>query len=140
MAARHPQVRQFAKRYFNPLARRFAGTIPPFALLRHVGRRSGTPYETPITVMRKRAGFVIALPYGPGVDWYRNLAAAGEATLIWRRRPYTVSRPQLLEARVGLRAFPRLTRPILRLTGARDFVYLSARPGGAAGPPAAERA
>ena len=41
---------------------------------------------------------------------------------------------------MGLRAFPRLTRPMLRLAGARDFVYLSARPGGQAGRPAGEPA
>lgn len=46
-------------------------------LVRHVGRRSGKPYETVIMVWPLRASFVIALTYGPKVDWYQNLLAAG---------------------------------------------------------------
>ena len=80
----HSRIRAFNKRYFNGLVHRFAGVSrTPFALIRHVGRRSGKPYETPIIVMPLGNSFVIALTYGPEVDWYRNVRAAGEATLLW---------------------------------------------------------
>src|SRR3954452_3417920 len=49
----------------------------PFALVRHVGRRSGRAYATPLVVARVAGGFVVELTYGPDVDWYRNITAAG---------------------------------------------------------------
>src|SRR4051812_50056213 len=49
----------------------------PFSLVRHVGRRSGRTYETPVILARVPQGFVAELTYGAGVDWYRNIVAAG---------------------------------------------------------------
>jgi len=43
------RVRVFNKRYFNRFSRRFAGKAHgPFALIRHVGYKTGTVYETPV--------------------------------------------------------------------------------------------
>src|SRR5438128_2213302 len=70
-----------------PLLHRFASySRGPFAVIRHVGRRSGKPYETTIMIWPMGDGFVIALTYGPEVDWYRNLRASGHGTLLWRGR------------------------------------------------------
>ena len=64
------QIRFFNKRFLNRLFLKFAGVSrTPFAVIRHVGRRSGKPYETPIIVMPVSGGFVVALTYGPEVDW-----------------------------------------------------------------------
>src|SRR5713101_8934606 len=55
----------------NRLLRGFANlSHSPFAIIRHVGRRSGKPYETVIWVWPQGEGFVIAITYGPEVDWY----------------------------------------------------------------------
>ena len=54
----------------------------PFSIVRHVGRRSGAIYETPIVVARVPAGFVAELTYGPDVNWYRNIVAAGGCELL----------------------------------------------------------
>src|SRR6476620_10181994 len=98
----HTRIRAFNKHYFNRLARRFAGVSrTPFALIRHVGRRSGKPYETPIIVMRQGNGFVIALTYGPEVDWYRNVQAAGGATLLWHHQEFALKQPETLAAEAG---------------------------------------
>src|SRR5215216_2700984 len=87
----HTLIRAFNKHYFNRLVRRFAGVSrTPFALIRHVGRRSGKAYETPIIVMRLGQSFVIALTYGPEVDWYRNVQAAGKASLLWHNQEYAL--------------------------------------------------
>ena len=51
----------------------------PAAVVEHVGRKSGTPYETPVTVFREGDEWVIALPYGDQTSWARNVVAAGEA-------------------------------------------------------------
>ena len=72
------RIRFFNKYVTNRLLRVFAKlSLGPFALIRHVGRRSGKPYETVIWAWRLGEGFVIALTYGPEVDWYRNMRAAG---------------------------------------------------------------
>ena len=62
----------------------------PWSLVRHVGRRSGRSYETPLLLARTSDGFVAELTYGPAVDWYRNIAAAGGCTVVHRGRSYTV--------------------------------------------------
>jgi len=122
----HTRIRAFNKHYFNRLARRFAGVSrTPFALIRHVGRRSGKPYETPIIVMPQGNGFVIALTYGPEVDWYRNVQAAGEATLLWHNQEYALKQPEPIDITTGLSAFPTPFRQILGLLGTQLFVRMS---------------
>lgn len=79
-------MRYVAKHVINPLLSRSAGSArSQFALISHVGRCSGKPYETPIMVFPKGEDFLIALTYGPKVDWYRNLRASGQGTLLWAR-------------------------------------------------------
>jgi hypothetical protein len=59
------RLRTFVKHFVNPLMRNFArSSRGPFALLRHVGRRSGKTYEIPIMVRRVEDGFVIVLTIG----------------------------------------------------------------------------
>jgi len=121
----HSAIRAFNKHYFNRLVHMFAGVShTPFALIRHVGRRSGKPYETPIIVMRQGSAFVIALTYGPEVDWYRNVKAAGGATLLWHNQEFALKQPETLAAEAGLAAFPPPFRQILGLLGTRDFVRM----------------
>ena len=86
------RIRFFNKYVTNRLLRVFAKlSLGPFALIRHVGRRSGKPYETVIWAWRLGEGFVIALTYGPEVDWYRNMRAAGGGTLVWHKRVWRSS-------------------------------------------------
>jgi deazaflavin-dependent oxidoreductase (nitroreductase family) len=119
-------IRAFNKHYFNRLVHTFAGVSrTPFALIRHVGRRSGKPYETPIIVMPQGNGFVIALTYGPQVDWYRNVQAAGQATLLWHNQEYVLKQPEPIAAQKGLRAFPSPFRQILGLLGTQHFVRMN---------------
>jgi deazaflavin-dependent oxidoreductase (nitroreductase family) len=51
----------------------------PSAIIHHTGRRSGTPYRTPVGAARTEDGFVVATVYGPGSDWIRNVLAEGPA-------------------------------------------------------------
>jgi deazaflavin-dependent oxidoreductase (nitroreductase family) len=120
------RVRVFNKHVTNRVLRRFAnGSHGPFAILGHVGRRSGKPYETVIWVWPTREGFVIALTYGTRVDWYRNMLAAGGGTVFWHRRRYTVGKPELIDADAALPAFPALFRLIFRTVGKREeFVQM----------------
>ena len=124
----HNRIRAFNKHIFNRLIYTFAGAAhSPFALIRHVGRRSGAPYETPIIVEPMGDDIVIALTYGPAVDWYRNVLAAGQATLRWHGRTYALEQPEPIDPAVALPAFPLAARLILRLLGTQHFVRMKAQ-------------
>ena len=123
MEKRHARLMWFATHILNPLVVRFAGKgRTPFALVRHVGRRSGKPYATPIIVRRTPHGFVFALTYGPSVDWLRNLQNAKGGTLLWHGREYAIGDPVHMDLEEGLRAFAPPERFILRATRTSDFV------------------
>ena len=119
--------RRFLKQRFNPLTMRIAGAAhSPFAVERHVGRRSGKSFSTPVIVEPVAGGFVFALTYGPEVDWYRNILAAQTCELRWHGREYRLERPQPLDLKTGLLAFPPLLRGILKLRGNGDFFRMDA--------------
>jgi deazaflavin-dependent oxidoreductase (nitroreductase family) len=111
----------------NKVLRGFASrSRGPFAVIRHVGRRSGKPYETTLMVWHLGEGFVIALTYGPKVDWYRNIQAAGGGTLLWHGKVYTIGKPEPIDAKTALTAFPAFFRFVLRRTGTHEFVWVKA--------------
>ena len=128
------RVRQFNKRVLNPQMMKIArSSWTPLAIVRHVGRRSGKPYQTPIIVKPVRGGFAIALTYGRAVDWYQNVVAAGRCTIIWHGKEYATGKPEPIDPERGLRIFPFPERLILRLLGTHDFVrlmYQGVSPGG----------
>ena len=93
----------------------------PFAIVRNVGRRSGRMYETPLVVARVPGGFVIELTYGPDVDWYRNITAAGGCVVVYRRDEYQVDRIELCSTADGLAAFGFPRSLVLRLLRRHDF-------------------
>jgi deazaflavin-dependent oxidoreductase (nitroreductase family) len=123
----HKGVRILLKYTLNPLTRRLARTSHgPFAIIRHVGRRSGKQYETPIIVGPADDGFVIELTYGPDVDWYKNVLAAGGCTVIWHGKDYVIDKIEALDAATGRSAFPLLARLILRVIRRQHFVRMTA--------------
>jgi deazaflavin-dependent oxidoreductase (nitroreductase family) len=72
---------RFNRHVTNPVQRLWAGWAPTFAIVEHVGRRSGKPYRTPVSVFSAdvdgKPGVAILLTYGPDRDWLKNLIAAG---------------------------------------------------------------
>ncbi|MEX2322453.1 MAG: nitroreductase family deazaflavin-dependent oxidoreductase [Acidimicrobiia bacterium] len=80
------------KRLFNPgVVRRGAKPI-----VRHVGRRTGTSYLTPMDAHPTTDGFVLVVRYGPDSDWVRNILAAGGAALIVDGSEHAVGAPRLV--------------------------------------------
>ncbi len=71
-----------------------------------------------------KQGFVIALTYGPEVDWYRNVVAAGHASLRWHGRDYDIARPVPVAMEKALRLFPLPARFILTKINVHDFVLV----------------
>ena len=119
------RLRIFVKHFVNPVLRNFAhSSHGPFALLQHVGRKSGKAYEIPIMVWKVDGGFVIALTYGPDVDWLRNPQAAGRGSLRWHKKEYVFQKPEPIEEKAALPALPPFIRFVLRLRGEHDFVKL----------------
>ena len=108
-----------------PVARRFAGRIPPFAIVAHKGRRSGKEYRTPIMAFRSPTGFAIALTYGPETDWVRNVLAAGTCTLEYRGEALPLTDPRLVHAAEVRAVLPAVVRYILRLMRVDDYLLMN---------------
>jgi deazaflavin-dependent oxidoreductase (nitroreductase family) len=87
------QLARFNRHVTNPIQRMWAGKLPGFGIIEHVGRRSGKVYRTPVNTYRIPDGFAVFLVYGPDRDWVRNLNAAGRGRLVHRGRTYDVTDP-----------------------------------------------
>lgn len=110
----------------NPLALGMAHRgFGPFSLVRHVGRKTGAPYETPLILARVPGGFIAELTYGTGVSWYRNLRAAeGHGVIIWHGREYAIDGIETYPTDAGRRAFGRPASWLLTLLRRREFRIL----------------
>jgi len=90
-------VRRMNRAVMNPQAMKTAGQPGAYAgVVRHVGRTSGTAYETPIGPYPTDYGFDIALPYGSSPDWLKNVVAAGSAVIVHEGVAYSVDQPEVV--------------------------------------------
>lgn len=87
---------RFNRHVTNPIQRLWAGWAPTFGILEHVGRKSGRPYRTPLTVFSTSDGVAILLTYGPDRDWLKNITAAGNARMKRHGRTFTVTDPRVV--------------------------------------------
>ena len=115
------RVARWNKAGLNRITRHVAPWMPGFGLVVHRGRRSGREYQTPVNVFPADDGFIIALTYGVGTDWVKNVQAAGGCELRTRGRVLRVGSPRVYhdETRHGIRP---LEREMLRLLGVADFL------------------
>jgi deazaflavin-dependent oxidoreductase (nitroreductase family) len=109
----------------NRVIVRFAGRVPPFAIITHLGRKSGAEYQTPLMAFPSSDGFVIALTYGPNTDWARNVDTAGACTLEYRGKVYALKNPRVRPFDETQQQFPRLVRLALRLFQTMEVLLLS---------------
>lgn len=92
-------VRRTNRAFWNPRAMETAGTPGAYAsIVRHVGRTSGTDYETPIGAVATDDGFLVALPYGTQADWLKNVLASGSAVIVDEGETHLVDRPEVVAA------------------------------------------
>lgn len=91
---------RFNRHVTNPIQRLWAGWLPGFAIVEHVGRRSGKPYRTPVNVFSAtvdgKPGVAILLSYGPDRDWLKNLIAAGGGRLRRNGKSFGVADPRVV--------------------------------------------
>lgn len=120
------RIRHLNKVVTNPILGRLAGArIGPFALIRHKGRKSGKQYATPVMVFPFEGGFMVALTYGPEVDWYKNVLVAGECGVRWHAQEYTINSVEPVSKSDALPHLPALIRSAVQLMGVAHYVRLS---------------
>lgn len=106
---------RFNKYVTNPIQRTWAPYVPTMGLLEHVGRRSGKPYRTPLTVFTTDDGVAILLTYGPDRDWLKNVMAADGAQMRRYGHAFELTEPRVtskVEAATHVQGFwkPIFTR------------------------------
>ncbi|NMH99721.1 nitroreductase family deazaflavin-dependent oxidoreductase [Pseudonocardia acidicola] len=121
-------VARFNRKVLNHVTTPIASWLPGFGVVVHRGRRSGRTYRTPVNVFPTSHGYVVALTYGPGADWVRNVAAAGGCVLHTGRRHLHLTEPRVFHDE-SRRDTPLVVRRILGLTGVADFLELRLAPG-----------
>jgi deazaflavin-dependent oxidoreductase (nitroreductase family) len=108
----------------NRITGLFAGWLPGFGIMTHIGRKSGKVYRTPVNVFRTPNGFIIALTYSSQSEWVKNVLAAGSCELKTVGKNYRLSAPKVVHDPTRSR-FPIPVRVILKLVGADEFMQLS---------------
>ena len=118
-------VARFNAHVTNRVSRPFAGRLPGFAVVTHVGRRSGRTYETPVNMFRDSERYVSALTYGADSQWIKNVMAAGGCELRTKGRTLRLCEPRIFTD-PDRRFVPGPVRTALGLLDVSDF--LSMRP------------
>lgn len=89
-------VARFNKKVTNPIQRQWAPHLAPWAMVEHIGRKSGTHYSTPVLAWVEGDRLSIILVYGADTDWIRNAQTAGRFDLIRKNKRYTVVGPRVV--------------------------------------------
>ena len=92
-----PKALARANKYVtNPIQGLWAPRMKPYAVVHHVGRKSGTAYSNPVLCWIEDGRISIPLTYGTDVDWLKNVLAAGEFTLTREGKTLTIAGPRVL--------------------------------------------
>ncbi len=110
--------------FTNRITSLFAGWLPGFGILTHVGRKSGKVYRTPVNVFRAPTAFIIALTYSSQSEWVKNVLAEGGCELKTRGKKYQLSAPKVVRDPTR-RLFPIPVRIVLKVVGADEYMELA---------------
>ena len=103
---------RFNRHFTNPIQRMWAGWAPTFGILEHIGRKSGKPYRTPLTVFSTDDGVAILLTYGPNRDWLKNVQAAGGASMRRYGKTFALADPRVMSKAEATPSVKGAWRPI----------------------------
>lgn len=100
-------------RVTDPITRPLAGRrfFKLWAVVHHVGRKSGAQYATPVAIVTTPDGFIIPLPWGERTQWARNVLEAGGCRLQWGGAAYSLVDPRV----IGRSEAEAFFGPVLRL-------------------------
>jgi len=111
---------RFNRHVTNPIQRIWAGFAPTMGILEHVGRRSGRPYRTPLSVFNADVNgtpsLAILLTYGPERDWLKNITATNGARMKRHGKTFGVADPHVVskaEAALHITGLSRLVFSML---------------------------
>lgn len=116
-----------AAQRFNRIAVQVAGSrlVPIWAAVEHRGRKSGKTYTTPVAIAVSTPDHLyIALPWGPGTDWVRNLQTAGDGAVRWKGQSFAVIQPTIVAAEEPLSAANAIRRWMLSRWKMEHFLRL----------------
>lgn len=118
------RVARFNRRVTNRVTGLVADKLPGFAILHHVGRRSGKAYTTPINAFRDGKDYIFALTYGAETDWLKNVLAAAGCEIVTRGQRIRLTNPRILaDADMGWAPLP--VRLVLRAIHAPQYVRMT---------------
>jgi deazaflavin-dependent oxidoreductase (nitroreductase family) len=120
------RLARFNRVVTNRVTGPFAARLPGFAIVRHVGRRSGREHANPVNLFHHGDRYVIALTYGADSQWVRNVMAAGDVRVRTRGRTIHLVEPEIVHDPTQSHV-PAPIRPILRALGVSDFMVLQRR-------------
>jgi deazaflavin-dependent oxidoreductase (nitroreductase family) len=107
----------------NPILGHAAKRLPGFAIVTHVGRRTGREHHAPVNLFRDGDSWVIALTYGADAQWVRNVLAAGHCEVLTRGRRIALTDPRVVRD-PARRSVPAPVRPLLAAIGVNEFMLL----------------
>lgn len=114
----------------NPVILKLAGRrhVRMAAQIRHVGRRSGRVYVTPVRARLTGDTFIIPLTFGNASDWSRNVRAADGCEIRFDGTDYRAVQPEFADRRqaapVLRAAFTAVDRAAFRALGIRQYLLL----------------
>jgi deazaflavin-dependent oxidoreductase (nitroreductase family) len=115
--------------FTNRLTRPLAARLPWFAVVEHVGRRSGQLRQTPLNAFDRGSGrWTVALTYGPDVQWVRNVLAAGRCRMMVQGRWIELAEPRRYHD-PARRHVPLVVRWALTVLHVEWFLELREAPG-----------
>lgn len=109
--------------FTNRITGLFAGWLPGFGILTHVGRKSGRVYRTPVNVFRASNTCIVALTYSSQSEWVKNVLAAGRCELKTRGHKFQLSAPNVVRD-PSRQQFPVPVRIVLGIAGADEYMEL----------------
>jgi gluconokinase len=116
-------VAKFNVHVTNHITRPLAGRLPGFAIVTHVGRRSGRTYHTPVNMFRDDERFVFALTYGADSQWVKNVMAAGECEVRTQGNAVRLRDPEIFTD-PQRRSVPAPVRMVLGVINVSDFLSM----------------
>jgi deazaflavin-dependent oxidoreductase (nitroreductase family) len=88
---------KFNRRATNKTVGLLAPYLPPWAVLIHRGRKSGSEYRTPVAVTVHDGSLLVPIGYGEESDWLRNLLAAGGGQVMHRGKTRAFTNPRVVD-------------------------------------------
>jgi deazaflavin-dependent oxidoreductase (nitroreductase family) len=116
-------LRPLTSYLLNPFTRLFAGRVPGFAVLTHVGRTTGRTHRTPVNAFRRDGRHLFVLTYGSDVDWVKNILSSGGCDMRTRGRELRLTDPEVF-VDPQLRDLPLIVRVIGRLNRVSELLRM----------------